>query len=147
MDQKELRLEITKNWVIALDYLIDSGRIKNYRQFEELTGIRNQRVSGLKKSVTDGAESTNYISVDYIRILNEQFGVSTDYLLYGTKPIVIDPEAQLVKDVERSVYGSQSVNEKIHSMHQQIEYLVGKVNNLEKSVELTEREMRLMRAK
>lgn len=141
MDHKELRAEISKNWLIALDYLLDTGRVKSYRQFEELTGIRNQRISGLKLLEKEGA-GNNYVSVDYLRILHEQFNISLNFLLYGQKPILEEAEPNQFNDLNRAEYGVRDHN-RLEQHETQLKMLNKKIELLEKELELMRREFDL----
>lgn len=134
MDHKEIRIQITKNWLTALEYLIDTGRVKNYRQFEEKTGIRNQRISVIKK-VEESDSQSNYINVEYIQIMNEMFGVSLEFLIYGTKPIIIPNDFQPLNNL---VAESREPYNPI-LLEQKMMILEGRVKNLEKGMELCEK--------
>lgn len=74
----------------ALDYLIDSGKVKTVAEFERLTGFRAQRIAGMKKFVNDGGSDRGayYAGTEHLAVMSEQFGVSLRYLVLGEKPIM-----------------------------------------------------------
>lgn len=143
MNHKEIRAEITQNWLIALDYLLDTGRVRNYRHFEELTGIRNQRISGLKLAVKDESVN-NYITVDNLRVLNEKFNISLEFLLYGTKPIIPEKESLIASDNPIPEYG---LHAKVGLLESEINLLKDRIRLIERTQELNERESKLINAK
>lgn len=132
MDKNErdnIKREITERFVIALDYLVDSGKMENIKDFERITGIRAQRITGMRKFLKDGdPEKPYYTNADHIAILNSFFGVSFDFIFKGQKPIVLKEERKQgeVNDTSPPVYQNQ------------------KIMQLEEVVELLERKVQLL---
>lgn len=97
-EQDNTKSVITERFITALDYLIDSGKLKTVADFERATGIRSQRITGMRKSISeDGAEKAYYANTTHIVILHEQYGVSLKYLFTGEKPIMESLPTESVK--------------------------------------------------
>jgi hypothetical protein len=80
---------ITQFFINALEYLIDSGRLKSVADFERITGFRQQRITGMKKFLSEESDIKGYFAnTDHIAVMNEKFGVSLKYLIFGVKPII-----------------------------------------------------------
>jgi len=92
-EQDNRKLVITKNFIDALDYLIDSNRLKSVADFERLTGFRQQRITGMRKFLSDGDGKGYFANTDHISVIHEKFGVSLKFLICGEKPI-IEPQSE-----------------------------------------------------
>jgi hypothetical protein len=104
------KVAITQYFLNALEYLIDSGRLKSVADFERKTGYRQQRITGMKKSMSDiledpdGKSKRYYANTDHLEALFVHFNVSPAYLLTGQKPIVIEEEKkQPSSDLDQKV--------------------------------------------
>ena len=97
-EQDNRKMLITRNFINALDYLIDSGRLKSVADFERITGFRQQRVTGMKKFLSEGSSVKGYFAnTDHLAALHEMFGVSLKYLISGEKPILEPSPQELAK--------------------------------------------------
>lgn len=108
-EQDNLKRIITQRFIDALDYLLDSGKLKTVVEFENITGLRAQRITGMRKYLDEGENvKPYYASVNHIHVLNEKFGVSFDYVFKGEKPIVkqgrTESRAESFEDNPRSDY-------------------------------------------
>lgn len=90
-ERDSIKRLITERFVTALDYLVDSGKIDNIKDFERITGIRSQRITGMRRFLKeeDVNDKPYYTNADHIFIINDLFGVSFDYIFKGKKPIVV----------------------------------------------------------
>jgi hypothetical protein len=117
-EQDNRKILITQNFLNAMDYLIDSGKLKSVAEFERITGFRQQRITGMRKSIQDfldNPESTEkkyYANTDHLAVLHEIFNVSLDYLLTGEKPIVIENKSEAM-DLNISENWKKNIEEKI----------------------------------
>lgn len=87
-EQDNRKLTITKYFIDALDYLIDSNRLKSVADFERITGFRQQRITGMRKFLTDGDGKGYFANTDHIAVMHEKFGVSLKFLICGERPII-----------------------------------------------------------
>jgi hypothetical protein len=108
-DNDNRKVAITQNFLNALEYLIDSGRLKSVAEFERLTGYRQQRITGMKKSMADLIEDPDtkskkyYANTDHLEALFVHFNVSPAYLLTGQKPIIIEEKKIESTDLDKRV--------------------------------------------
>lgn len=139
MDKNErdnIKKSITERFVTALDYLVDSGKIENIKDFERITGIRSQRVTGMRKFLKlsdEDNEKPYYTNADHIYIVHEFFNVSLEYIFKGIKPIVtgIQKESNEVSDNGRSDYKNEKCNdleEKVNLLSERINLINDKLN-------------------
>lgn len=111
-EQDSRKLLITQNFINALEYLIDSDRLKSVVEFERLTGFRQQRISGMKKYLSDREGKGYFANTDHIAIMHEQFGVSLKYLICGEMPILESKRTEMheiAADVPRAVYENSQI--------------------------------------
>lgn len=123
---------ITERFINSLDYLIDSGRLKNVAEFERITGVRSQRITGMRKSISEGAEDSKsyYANTDHLAIINEKFGVSLNYLINGEKPILsenankITPQTNVLDKREFEIFKEQFqvLKEKVSLLSEMMEF-------------------------
>jgi hypothetical protein len=122
-EQDNRKILITQNFLNAMDYLIDSGKLKSVAEFERITGFRQQRITGMRKSIQDfldNPESTEkkyYANTDHLAVLHEIFNVSLDYLLTGEKPIVIENKSEAM-DLNISENWKKNIEEKINLLEE-----------------------------
>jgi hypothetical protein len=122
-EQDNRKILITQNFLNAMDYLIDSGKLKSVAEFERITGFRQQRITGMRKSIQDfleNPESTEkkyYANTDHLAVLHEIFNVSLDYLLSGEKPIVIENKSESM-DLNISENWKKNIEEKINLLEE-----------------------------
>jgi len=109
IEQDNKKIVITQYFLNALEYLLDSGRLKSIVDFERITGFRQQRISGMKKSMMDIIENPDtknkkyYANTDHLEALFVHFNVSPSYLLTGQKPIIIEAPKQESSDLDQKV--------------------------------------------
>lgn len=88
-DDLDLKTVITKNFITALDHLMDIRKLKSVVEFEEITGFRQQRISGMRKYLAEGNNVKAYFAnTDHIYMINQKFNVSLRYLILGEEPII-----------------------------------------------------------
>lgn len=119
-EQDNRKLAITKNFIDALEYLIDSNRLKTVADFERITGFRQQRITGMRKFLSDGEGKGYYANTDHIAVMNEKFGVSLKFLIFGEKPILEQKEepANMVAE-PRGTYEIK----KLHQLEETVDLL------------------------
>jgi hypothetical protein len=96
----EIRTQITANWLMALEHLKETGRVRSDRKFEEETGIRGQRISEMRKFI-ETKERSSYASVDQVIVLHDQFGVSLDYIMKGELPIIPVKKENIIENASQ----------------------------------------------
>lgn len=134
----ESRTRITANWLMALEYLKDTGRVRSDRKFEEETGIRGQRISEMRKFIETG-ERSSYASVDQVIVLHEQFGVSLDYIMKGEKPIIpLKVEEKSVNSLHET--SSDYINDQ-NRLNLEVKRVSDLVALLEKKIEFLEKKI------
>ena len=90
-EEVDEKIVITERFINALDYLIESGRVKNVTEFEKLTGFRAQRITGMRSFLKGDANAkSHYAGTSHIKTLKHLFNVSMDYIFDGIGPIVND---------------------------------------------------------
>jgi hypothetical protein len=130
-EQDQLKSVITARFITAIDYLVDSGRIDSVVEFEKITGIRRQRITGMKSSVAGESKTPNYVGINQIKLLKDHFNVSMQYIFDGIKPIVIDPEiTQSSSEDVPAEYKRRNLEMKdqIELLKQKIEFLNEKID-------------------
>lgn len=105
-EQDKTKIEITQRFIDALDFLIDTGRLKNVVQFEEKTGLRSQRITAMRKFLNDNNSKAYYANTDYLVTMNRDYGVSLEYLINGIKPILLE-QAKKETPVDSSEFVSK----------------------------------------
>ena len=110
-ERDKIKKEITERFLVSLDYLVDSNKIDHIKDFERMTGIRGQRITGMRNFIKDEKATPYYVNVDHIAILNSFFGVSFDYIFKGIKPIVLKDSKTIeeVSDTEKPLYQNQKI--------------------------------------
>lgn len=130
-NQDNKKYQITERFLIALDYLIDSGRIKTIADFERITGFRSQRITGMRSFVNSENNTKSYYAhTDHIAVLHEEFGVSLEYLISGIKPIIADTKSDSTYD-DRAVYESKQIaliKEELALLKEKVEFLKERMN-------------------
>lgn len=95
-EKENRKFVITQRFVTALDYLVDSGRLKTIAEFERVTGFRQQRITGMRKFLSgDDGIKGYYANTDHLAVLYELYGVSLKYLISGEEPII---EGEKIKE-------------------------------------------------
>lgn len=108
-----MKTEITRRFINSLDYLLDTRRLKSIVEFEEITGFRQQRISGMRKFLSEGdAVKSYFANTDHVFMVNQKFGISLRYLILGEKPILeeVPKEVQTVAE-PREDYSSRFIQE------------------------------------
>ncbi len=130
-EQENVKIVITERFINALDYLIESGRVKNVTEFEKLTGFRAQRITGMRAFLKGDVKlKGHYAGTPHIKTLKQLFNVSMDYIFDGIGPIVND----LVLKMEDS--SNLEHNSDIKRINQEIMFLKEKVNFINEKVDL-----------
>ncbi|TDQ18616.1 hypothetical protein DFQ04_0421 [Algoriphagus boseongensis] len=128
-NQENRKFQITQNFIDALDYLLDSGRLKTVVEFESVTGFRAQRITGMRKFLSgDENAKPYYANAEHLAALNESFGISLKYLLFGVKPILEEKEerkSEVVAGVSPREF--QIVQEQMELLQQRVKLLDDKV--------------------
>ena len=130
IEQDKLKLVITERFINALDYLIDSGRVQSAAEVERMTGIRQQRFTGMRACLSGKAKSNALTGIHHIKIFHDMFDVSLDYVYNGIMPIVIDKSLGVFKDQDRGEYGTRStleLKDELNILKQRVELLSEKV--------------------
>lgn len=130
MVEKDMRKEITHNWLNAVDYLIKNGILNSYRDLESKTGIQNQRVTLIKSFLRDPEKHrTSYAHIDYLFHLIDQFDVSWVYLFYGEGPIISKKSNDhVVFEEERKEYTKKS---EVLSLKKEMQLMMDRIEKLE----------------
>jgi len=133
MEQKQDndKKEFTERFLIALDYLIDSNKLENVVDFEHKTGIRKQKITSMRAYLKGESKTGLYPGLTDIKIMNELFGVSLDYIFNGLKPIIMEQVPALVSDNERSEYSSRPILE----VKEEIKMLKERMNIISEKVD------------
>lgn len=109
-EQDKLKAVITERFITALDYLVDSGKVNSVAEMERITGIRAQRITGMRAFLNGEAKTSQYAGIQHIKILKDTFGVSLEFIFDGIKPIV-KSRMQKENQDESSEYISRSTDE------------------------------------
>lgn len=133
MQQKQdnEKREFTERFLTALDYLIDSNKLGNVVDFEQKTGIRKQKITGMRAFLKGESKTGLYPGLSDIKIMNELFKVSLDYIFNGLKPIILEPEPSMVSDMERPEYSPRPILE----LREEIRMLKDRMNILAEKVD------------
>lgn len=128
-EQDNLKTVITERFITAVDYLVDSGRVDSIADFERMTGIRAQRITGMKGYLEGKSGNSQYAGIHQIKIVNELYHVSLDYIFNGIKPIVVDKSDLAVAEKPVTEYSRDSLEmkEQLRLMQQKMELLNEKV--------------------
>jgi hypothetical protein len=129
-EQDSIKNVITGRFITAVDYLVDSGRISSVVELAQITGIRPQRITGMKASVAGEAKTPQYVGINQLKLVKDHFNVSMDYIFDGIKPIVIDTGISQSVTTETPVeYRRKNLEmkEQIDLLKQKIEFLNEKV--------------------
>ena len=89
-EQDNLKSVITERFITAVDYLMVSGKIPTIVEFERITGIRAQRITGMRAYITGESKTSHYVGINHIKLVKDAFGVSMDFIFDGIKPILIE---------------------------------------------------------
>lgn len=130
-NQDNEKKEFTERFLTALDFLIDMNRLSNVVDFEQKTGIRKQKITGMRSFLKGESKTGLYPGLSDIKILNQLFNVSLEYIFNGVKPIVIDPEQNMVSDHDRSEYTPRPILE----LKEEIKMLKERMNILTEKVD------------
>lgn len=130
-EQDNEKIVITQRFIDALDYLIDSGRVKNVTEFEKMTGFRAQRITGMRAFLKGDVKAKgHYAGTQHLKTLKDLYNVSMDFIFDGTMPIVVDP----VEEKEDSVV--PEVASEIKFLKQEIKLLRERFDFLNEKIEL-----------
>lgn len=130
-EQDDQKIVITQRFIDALDYLIDSGRVKNVTEFERLTGFRAQRITGMRAFLKGDVKAKgHYAGTQHLKTLKDHFNVSMDFIFDGKTPIVVDP----VEEKEDALV--PEVVSEIKSLKQEIKFLREKFEFMNEKIEL-----------
>lgn len=75
-------VEITNRFFLAIDTMIQQGRIRSLRQITEMYGINYGNTYTIRKK-----PETFILKPELIASLCRDFGVSTDFILLGIEPM------------------------------------------------------------
>lgn len=127
MTEKDVRIEISERWMRAVDYLIQQGELKSYRDLEEKTGIHNQRIT-LIKAYTRNPDNgrPSFAHIDYIYHLADKFNVSLEWLYFGTGSLIKEDQNSGIVSDTGLVYATpmQEMEMKVESLTKLVEKLV-----------------------
>lgn len=131
-EQDNLKNVITGRFITAVDYLVDSGKVNSMTELEKETGIRAQRIAGMRSSVSGDGKSPQYVQIHQIKLVKDYFNVSMDFIFDGEKPIVKDSNSlglSMAHEVKMQEYVRKDfeMKEKISILEQRIELLNEKV--------------------
>lgn len=134
-DDSDLKTVITKNFITALDHLMDTRKLRSAVEFEEITGFRQQRISGMRKYLAEGNNVKAYFAnTDHIFMINQKFNVSLRYLILGEEPIIESEKKILEKESEpidnNSVKSIQELREEIGLLKSKYEFLKDRIEFL-----------------
>lgn len=129
-EQEKLKFVITERFITALDYLVDSGRVNSVAEMERITGIRAQRITGMRAYLNGESKTSQYAGIQHIKILKDTFGVSLEYIFDGQKPIV-SSKTQKEIHTELPDQSNQSVDE----LREDLSLLKEKVNLINEKLE------------
>lgn len=130
LEQDNEKIVITQRFIDALDYLIDSGRVKNVTEFEKATGFRAQRITGMRAFLKGDEKSKgHYAGTHHLKTLKDLYNVSMDYIFDGKTPIVVDP----IKEKEPVV---PEISSEIKFLKQEIKLLREKFDFMNEKIEL-----------
>lgn len=129
-EERDIKKEITTRFIDTIEYLIKSGKINSYRDFEGITNIANQRLSFMKSFVYKKQDQPAYVNVDYIYLLVENFQVSLDWLFFGVGEMMagVKDSVQASSDSKDDAYGNGN----------------GKISEMEKRIDRLEHELKTM---
>lgn len=139
MENPDYKKEIARRFVIAVDYLMDTGVIDSYKDLGKVD-IRPQRVSDFKKYVSDD-ERNSYVSAVEVKLLHEHFGISYAFVMDGVKPI--RPESETTHETRadhmvsdnpqpRASYGKTAIEDRMDIIEKQHEILKMEIELLRK---------------
>lgn len=126
MIEKDIRREISERWIQAVDYLIQLGELKSYRDLEEKTGIQNQRITLIKAYLRNPETNrASFAHIDYIYHLAEKFNVSLEWMYFGRGSLIENKELSLVADASVQYQTPMmQMQQKIDSLSKIVEQLV-----------------------
>lgn len=132
MESKDSRYRITENWLKAIKYLIDVGKIGSFRDFEAVTGIHNQRISMIKTYIQDPEHSKpSFAHVDYVYELVKNFNVSLDFIFFDKLPILVDDKPKNYPDIKESVATAEDTSKEYSN---QLFYVIKKIGSIEDEI-------------
>jgi hypothetical protein len=133
-ENENKKLIITQHFITALDYLVDSGRLKTIAEFERATGFRQQRITGMRKFLSGDDKSKSYLAhTDHLAVLFEMYGVSLKYLISGEEPIL---ESEKIKEKDSEPISDnntkciQEIREEINLLKSKYEFLKDRIEFL-----------------
>lgn len=127
MIEKDIRKDISERWVKAVDYLIQIGELKSYRELEEKTGIQNQRITLIKAFLRDSENNRpSYAHVDYIYQLADLFQINLYWIYFGEGSIIKGKEDVSFFGEKQAIYSTpmKEMEAKIEEMSKTLQKLI-----------------------
>ncbi|WP_339866030.1 hypothetical protein [uncultured Algoriphagus sp.] len=131
--------EITRRFIIAVDYLKETGLLKSYKELIK-ANIRAQRISDFKKYVKENTKNS-YVSPVELKQLHDYYGVSYNYIMDGIMPICSEKSMSFEPSVDHQLLNSD------HGLLTKLNDLPHEILVLAKRVETLELEIRHLKNK
>ncbi len=130
-EQGKDKMQITKRFIAAIDYLLDSNQVKTQVEIASQLKMTTQKITSMKSYVEGRMEDGQYPTITNIQTLNQAFSVSFDFIFKGEMPILVED----LKPTKVDVNIPEQINSKILEMSEGIQLLREKVSLLNEKVD------------